>query len=82
MEAIGRVVLAIGVNYAVHYASMATHNWMCMPHTLEEIARSMFMTASPVCSTLLTVGQQTQSGYAVGVSMGVVSLITGGLKLL
>jgi len=82
MEAIGKVVLAIGVNYAVHYASMATHNWMCMPHTLEEIARSMFMTASPVCSTLLTVGQQTQSGYAVGVSMGVVSLITGGLKLL
>jgi hypothetical protein len=82
MEAIGKVVLAIGVNYAVHYASLATHNWMCMPHTLEEIARSMFMTASPVCSTLLTVGQQTQSGYAVGVSMGVVSLITGGLKLL
>ena len=82
MEAIGKVVLAIGVNYAVHYASLATHNWMCMPHTLEEIAKSMFMTASPVCSTLLTVGQQTQSGYAVGVSMGVVSLITGGLKLL
>lgn len=82
MEAIGKVVLAIGVNYAVHYASLATHNWMCMPHTLEEIARSMFMTASPVCSTLLTVGQQTQSGYAAGVSMGVVSLITGGLKLL
>jgi hypothetical protein len=82
MDAIGKVVLAIGVNYAVHYASLATHNWMCMPHTLEEIARSMFMTASPVCSTLLTVGQQTQSGYAVGVSMGVVSLITGGLKLL
>ena len=82
MEAIGKVVLAIGVNYAVHYASMATHNWMCMPHTLEEIARSMFMTASPMCSTLLTVGQQTQSGYAAGVSMGVVSLITSGLKLL
>jgi len=82
MEAIGKVVLAIGVNYAVHYASLATHNWMCMPHTLEEIAKSMFMTASPVCSMLLTVGQQTQSGYAVGVSMGVVSLITGGLKLL
>lgn len=82
MEAIGKVVLAIGVNYAVHYASMATHNWMCMPHTLEEIAKSMFMTASPMCSTLLTVGQQTQSGYAVGVSMGVVSLITSGLKLL
>ena len=82
MEAIGKVVLAIGVNYAVHYASMATHNWMCMPHTLEEIAKSMFMTASPMCSTLLTVGQQTQSGYAAGVSMGVVSLITSGLKLL
>jgi hypothetical protein len=80
MEAVGKVVLAIGVNYAVHYSSMATHNWMCMPHTVKEVAMSMFMTASPVCSTLLTVGQQTQSGYAAGVSMGVVSLITSALK--
>lgn len=80
MEAVGKVILAVAVNYGVHYASMATHNWMCMPHTLEEIAKSMFMTASPVCSTLLTVGQQTQNGYAAAVTTGVVTLITGVLK--
>jgi len=80
MEAFGKVILAVVVNYGVHYASMATHNWMCIPHTLEEVAKSVFMTASPVCSTLLTVGQQTQNGYAAGVTMGVVTLVTNALK--
>jgi len=80
MEALGKVLLAVGVNYGVHYASMATHNWMCMPHTVKEVAMSMFMTGSPICSTLLTVGQQTQNGYAAGVTMGVVTLITTALK--
>jgi predicted RND superfamily exporter protein len=80
MEAVGKVVLAIVVNYGVHYASMATHNWMCMPHTVKEVAMSMFTTGSPICSTLLTVGHQTQNGYAAGVTTGVVTLITSVLK--
>ena len=80
MEAVGKVVLAIVVNYGVHYASMATHNWMCMPHTVKEVAMSMFTTGSPICSTLLAVGQQTQNGYAAGVTTGFVTLITNVLK--
>jgi hypothetical protein len=80
MEAVGKVVLAIVVNYGVHYASMTTHNWMCMPHTVKEVAMSMFTTGSPICSTLLAVGQQTQNGYAAGVTTGVVTLITSVLK--
>ena len=80
MEAVGKVLVAVLVNYGVHYASMATHNWMCMPHTVKEVAMSMFVTASPACSTLLTVGQQTQNGYAAGVTTGVVTLITSALK--
>jgi|UniRef100_A0A6C0JG07 hypothetical protein len=80
MEALGKVLLAVAVNYGVHYASMATHNWMCMPHTLEEVAKSIFMTASPVCSTLLTVGQYTQNAYGAGVTTGVVTLVTSALK--
>ena len=80
MEAFGKVLLAVAVNYGVHYASMATHNWMCMPHTLEDVAKSLFMTASPVCSALLSVGQQTQNGYAAGVTMGIVTMVTSGLK--
>jgi hypothetical protein len=51
-----------------------------MPHTLKDVAESVFMTASPMCSTLLTVGQQTQNGYAAGVTTGLVTLITGVLK--
>jgi predicted RND superfamily exporter protein len=80
MEAIAKVILAVGVNYGVHYASLATHNWMCMPHTVKEVAMSMFTTGSPICSTLLAVGQQTQNGYAAGVTTGVVTLITSVLK--
>ena len=80
MEAVGKVVLAIVVNYGVHYASMATHNWMCMPHTVKEVAMSMLTTGSPICSTLLTVGQQTQNGYAAGVTTGFVTLIANALK--
>jgi hypothetical protein len=80
MEAVGKVLLAVALNYGVHYASMATHNWMCMPHTLDEVAKSMFMTASPACSTLLTVGQHTQNGYAVAATTATVGLILSGLK--
>ncbi len=80
MEAVGKVLVAVLVNYGVHYASLATHNWMCMPHTVKEVAMSMFTTGSPICSTLLTVGQQTQNGYAAGVTTGVVTLITSALK--
>jgi hypothetical protein len=82
MEAIGKVVLTIAVNYGVHYASMTTHNWMCIPHTLGEVVKSVFMVSSPVCSALMTVGQQTQNAYGTAVTMGVVTLITNGLKTL
>jgi hypothetical protein len=80
MEAVGKVLMAVGVNYVVHYAVMTTHNWMCLPHTLKEIGQSLFLTASPACSTLLTVGQHTQNGYAVAATTATVGLILSGLK--
>jgi hypothetical protein len=80
MEAVGKVLLAVALNYGVHYASMAAHNSMCMPHTLQEVAQSLFLTASPACSTLLAVGQQTQNGYAAAVTAGAVTLVMDGLK--
>jgi len=40
----------------------------------------MFLTASPACSTLLTIGQQTQNGYAAAVTTGVVNLVGDVLK--
>jgi hypothetical protein len=81
MEVVTKTALAIVLNYSVHYVSMSTHNWMCIPHSLSELAKSMFLTASPACSTLLTVGQHTQNAYASAVTTGVVTLIMDGLKL-
>jgi len=81
MEAVGKVILAIVLNYGVHYASMAAHNSMCMPHTVQEVAQSLFLTASPACSTLLTIAQHTQNGYAAAVTTGAVTLVTDALKV-
>lgn len=75
MEVVGRVLLGVGVNYGVHYVSMAAHNWMCMPHSLAELARGLVVAASPVCSTLLAVGQTTQNSYATIVTSVVATVI-------
>ena len=80
MEAVSKVVLALVLNYGVHYGSMTAHNWMCIPHTLEEVAKSLFTTASPACATLLVVGQHTQSAYAAAITTGVTTLIVEVLK--
>jgi hypothetical protein len=80
MEAVSKVVLALVLNYGVHYASMTAHNWMCIPHTLEEVAKSLFTTASPACATLLVIGQHTQSAYAAAITTGVTTLIVEVLK--
>jgi hypothetical protein len=80
MEAVGKVVLAVLLNYGAHYASMTLHNSMCIPHTLEEVAQALFLTASPACSMLLTVGQQTQNSYSIAITTGAVTILTNALK--
>lgn len=80
MEAIGKVALALALNYGVHYGSMTAHNWMCIPHSLGEVAKSLFTTASPACATLLVVGQHTQSAYAAAITAGVTTLVVDALK--
>jgi hypothetical protein len=80
MEVIGKVALAMALNYGVHYTSMMAYNWMCIPHTIRDVAHTLFTTASPACSTLLVVGQQTQNAYGAAVTTGVTSLILDALK--
>lgn len=75
MELGGKILLGVAVNYGVHYGSMALHNWLCMPHALVDILRGLVATASPVCSTLLVIGQTTQSGYATLVSSAVATTL-------
>ena len=80
MEQVSKVVVAVGLNYVVHYASMMAYNRVCMPHSLDEILQSFFVTASPACTTLLTVGQHTQTAYAGIVATTLANLLIGGLK--
>ena len=75
MELAGKILLGVAINYGVHYVSMAAHNWMCMPHSFMEIAKGMVVAASPVCSTLIAVGQTTQNSYAALITSAVATVV-------
>jgi hypothetical protein len=82
MEVVGKLALGVAVNYGVHYASMAAHNWLCIPHSFVDVLKGMVVAASPVCSTLITIGQTTQNTYAVVVSTAVATAVLSGVKSL
>jgi hypothetical protein len=75
MELAGKILLGVAINYGVHYVSMAAHNWMCMPHSFMESAKGMVVAASPVCSTLIAVGQTTQNSYATLITSAVATVV-------
>ena len=68
--------LSLGLNYGVHYASAKLYDWVCVPHSWQEVARSLVTTASPVCSVLLQVMTVTQHNYASVMSVAIVSTMT------
>ena len=79
METLGKTILALGINYGVHYGSIWAHNQLCMPHSFQELLMGVVVTASPVCSMTLTVAQYTQNSYAsiftTTVSSGIVETL-------
>jgi predicted RND superfamily exporter protein len=81
MELVGKILLGVAVNYGIHYTSMAAHNWVCMPHGFGDILKGLVVTASPVCSTLLTVGQTTQSGYATLITSALTTTVINSINL-
>lgn len=64
MELIAKSLLAVGLNYGVHFACARFYDAFCVPHSFAEIAQTLVTTASPVCSVSLGVVQMTQSNYA------------------
>lgn len=56
--------LALAMNYGIHVSSSLAYGYVCVPHGVTDFLQSIVVTASPVCSTLLTVMQATQSNYA------------------
>ena len=76
MEMAGRFLAGLVVNYGVYYGSMALHNQWCMPHSPMEVIKGLVVAASPMCSTLLSVGQTTQNSYGVILTTAVGTLVT------
>lgn len=83
MEVVLRAVVAVGVNYVVHYGAATFYNKFCVPHTLEEVVQTLVTTASPVCGFAIGMTHLTQQNYgnilmstlAMSVSSGLKSII-------
>ena len=79
MEVIARSLLAVSVNYGVHFVSARFYDAFCVPHTLQEIAQTLVTTASPICATAINIVHMTQSNYASVITItlagGIVNLL-------
>ena len=81
MEIVARSLAAVGINYAVHFASARFYDAFCVPHTFAEIAQTLVTTASPVCSTAINVVQMTQSNYASIITVSLAGSIVNVLRV-
>jgi hypothetical protein len=79
MEVISKALMAVAVNYGVHFMSARFYDAFCVPHTLQEIAQTLVTTASPICTTAINVAHMTQSNYASVITItlagGIVNLL-------
>ena len=80
--AVQNAIVALGLNYGVHYASAKLYDTYCVPHSLEQVVHSLVATGSPVCSFLIHSLHATQTNYASTISVSVASLISSGLKFI
>ena len=80
MEVAARAVVAIAVNYAVHYGSATFYNKFCVPHTLEEVIQTLVTTASPVCGFAIGMTHLTQQNYGNILMSTLAMSVSSGLK--
>jgi hypothetical protein len=80
LVAIKTAGIALSVNYGVHVSSSLAFDYLCIPHSLWDLAQSMVATASPVCSVLLTTMQLTQNNVAVVLTTTLAASLSGILK--
>ena len=73
--------LALAMNYGVHVSSSVVYGHACVPHGITDLLQSIVVTASPVCSTLLTIMQATQSNYATILTSTLTASLVGLLTL-
>ena len=80
MDIVKTAVLALGLNYGVHYTSARVYDMLCVPHSIGDILQSLATTASPACGFLLNVMHVTQSNYASVLTVTLTASLTAALK--
>jgi hypothetical protein len=75
------ILLSLGLNYGVHYASTRLYDVLCIPHSFTDILKSLATTGSPMCSFVLNTMTVTQNNYAVVLTASVTSIVTRLLTL-
>lgn len=61
--------------YLVHYAAANAYASLCTPLSLWGLIQSLLLTASPICTALLTVVQNSNNSYGLIVSGLLTSLL-------
>jgi hypothetical protein len=77
--AVKAVGAALAMNYGVHIGSSLAFEALCIPHSVWDLAQAVVSTASPVCGTLLSTMQLTQTNVAVALTTTAVALVTTAL---
>ena len=80
MEVIAQSLLAVGLNYGIHYGAARFYDMYCVPHSFAEIAQTLVSTASPICSVAIGIVQMTQSNYASIITVSLAGSLVGLLK--
>lgn len=80
MDLVKSALLALGLNYGVHYTGARLYDMMCVPHTIEGFFQSLATTASPVCGFLLNTIYITQTNYGSVLTATLTSSLTSALK--
>jgi hypothetical protein len=74
--ALATVGLTLAMNYGIHIGSSLAYGYLCVPYGIADFLNSVVLTASPVCSTLLTIMQATQTNYATILTATLVKFLT------
>uniref|UniRef100_A0A6C0M0R6 Uncharacterized protein n=1 Tax=viral metagenome TaxID=1070528 RepID=A0A6C0M0R6_9ZZZZ len=76
MDVMFKAGVALAANYAVHYGAIKLYDVACIPPSLWEVPMGLFVAASPMCSSLLSVASQTQNAYAAVLTTTVAHALT------
>ena len=72
-----RAVIPFVIVFMSHYVAVHIYAELCVPFSLKGLITSLITTASPWCTGLITIINNTHNMYIVVVAGVIVSLVTG-----